>query len=170
MFARIGCVDHDNTMHMIGHHHECIRDHRREFVRQFCPPMLDHITSIIQNHLAIPNTPEETQSALHTTGHKICAYLRVIIPLQPNGTSVVKIRIVRRCSVPLASTLFNSTPRDWQQRYGCAPHRPTASRACLICSRTASGAVAPATRRAAAERAMSNTAGVSSPKAGLIAR
>src|SRR6266496_5005376 len=39
-----------------------------------------------------------------------------------------------------------------------------------ICSRTASGAVAPLTRRAAADRAKSNMSRVSSPNAGLAAR
>jgi len=79
---------------MVRHNHTFIQSDIMESFSQFIPYRLDHPPSIIQPHHPIHHFPKQPFPILRTNRHKIRTVLRIIIPLQPNGLTVMYVWIV----------------------------------------------------------------------------
>ena len=51
-------INHDNAVHMIGHHHKSITTHMRKMLRNRLPAVIHRFTKSIHLHLAINNIPK----------------------------------------------------------------------------------------------------------------
>jgi len=85
-------IDHNNTMDVIRHYNEPIKDRVGKPVGHFQPRCLNHLARCIQTHLFHNHVAAEAQPILRHHRHKVRAWLRIVIAreaLRPTVMAVI---------------------------------------------------------------------------------
>ena len=86
-------------MYMVRHDDKFAKLSIWKVIRDFQPAAMRLVAERAQFHQTVDNPAKQTPAVLRNDGNEVSSRLRVIIPLQPNRTPVVLLRIV--CHVPL---------------------------------------------------------------------
>jgi hypothetical protein len=89
MGTRKGCPYNDeNTVNMVRHNHKLVQFHCGKSIWDSMPLIPYNFTNGIQPHLVLHNFPEQTFPIMGANGYKIRPRLRIIVPLQSDGTAI----------------------------------------------------------------------------------
>jgi hypothetical protein len=92
-------IYHDDSMHMVRHDNAFIQFHMGKMGGNIVPTLFDNTSCIIQPHFSIDNISEQTFPVLRTAGHKIRAYMGIIVSLETYRTTSVSVGVVFHPSV-----------------------------------------------------------------------
>ena len=110
---------------MVRHDDEFIQFDVGEMCGDVMPMFFRYEARIIQDHFPVRNIAEQARAIIEANGHEICAFSRVIVPLQAQRMAVMLIRIVacvHYLSLPPASSAPMS-PATARAMAAVLPHR-----------------------------------------------
>lgn len=79
MIWNIISIEADNAVKVIRHGHPVVKLYISEFIGQFLPPVINHVTCGIRNHSLFSDMPKKRYMPLSTYRHKIGLFLGVIV-------------------------------------------------------------------------------------------
>lgn len=89
-FGRVnGFGNTNNPMHMIGHYHKFIQNHKRKILRDFHPEFLCQFPNFIQFHFCIGNFTKKMLAVFGAYCDKIGTIIGIIPPFCPHGVHAI---------------------------------------------------------------------------------
>lgn len=100
VMTRPDIPDHHDPMHMIRHHHEFPDVHMRHMFRYRIPTPLHEGTQRRWMHHPARDPSEQVHPCVGVRRHEKCTRLGIIIPAQPDGTTMETIGHERKIPFP----------------------------------------------------------------------